>query len=344
VSATDAPPRTITRTGTRTGTPTGTRSSTRSIVVETWNLGSELRERARVVEGLTARARELAPQRARTSTWTETELVVTHPGLDPCERGAVEDAAGGPITWCEVPPAAGYYQHKNLGFDAAGGDAIAFLDGDCAAAPTWLAAITDPIADGEAGVVAGLTSYPGPLAPLANAIDFPYFDAAGAPLSPAAPRARTVRNFFANNVAFSRAAFAPRRFPTVDGMFHGQCQVLGLALLRAGVSIAFAAGARVTHAWPEGAREWLRVRLLRGADCTALLPHVVEAYAPRATATVSRLGPLPALALIAARAVPAAARALRGPSVVRGLGLVGLVTGVDAVGALAAPAVHRRWA
>src|SRR5205814_10658184 len=172
------------------------------------------------------------------------------------------------ITWLDVGRGAGYYDHKNLGFDATTGDVVAFIDGDCEPADGWLGALVAPFAAG-AQVVAGATSYAGPLASLANELDFPYFDYEDKRRSFAATSretAPTVRNLFANNVAFAREAFAARRYPTIEPMFHGQCQVLALRFVEAGIPIVFARDARVTHAWPHDLREFLEVRLLRGAD------------------------------------------------------------------------------
>jgi hypothetical protein len=236
-----------------------------------------------------------------------------------------------PITWVELPAGATYYDHKNAGFDASCGDIVAFVDGDCAPQPGWLAALVVPIERGDARVVAGSTSYAGELAALASQLDFPYF----------AHRAGTVRNFFANNVAFARDVFAAYRYPHIAPMFHGQCQVLGLQLLAADIPIHFAADARVVHAWPDGVAEWLEVRLLRGADTAALLPYVVAHYVPRASPVVARLGRVPALAVIGLRALNGAWAALRTGPVVRGLALVAGVTVVDAIGVAAAPAVYR---
>jgi glycosyltransferase involved in cell wall biosynthesis len=74
-----------------------------------------------------------------------------------------------------------YYEHKNLGFDATSGQMVAFLDGDCQPAPTWLAALLAPLREGSQ-VVAGATSYAGVMAPLANRLDFlPYVVASYAP-------------------------------------------------------------------------------------------------------------------------------------------------------------------
>ncbi len=184
---------------------------------------------------------------------------------------------------------------------------------------------------GDARVVAGATSYAGELAALANQLDFPYFS----------HRAGTVRNFFANNVAFARDVFAAYRYPHIAPMFHGQCQVLGLQLLAADIAIHFAPDARVVHAWPDGLAEWLEVRLLRGADTASLLPYVVAHYVPRASPVVARLGRVPALAVIGLRALDGAWAALRVGPVVRGLALVAGVTVVDAIGVAAAPAVYR---
>jgi hypothetical protein len=304
-----------------------------SVVIETWNIAGDRHELGRQLVRL---SRQLAAH--------EAEVVVTHLGLDESARASLAACVRCPVTWVELPKHAGYYEHKNRGFDASAGDIVAFIDGDCAPAPDWLDALTSPIAAGAAHVVAGATSYAGTLAPLANELDFPYFDGADPNRRFAATSrddAPTVRNFFANNVAFARETFAARRYPTLERMFHGQCQVLALQLLEAGIPIAYAPEARVTHAWPDGAIEWLQVRLLRGADTTQLLPHVLATYAPRARGPVARLGPLPALALLGFRAVTGAWSALRRGPLVRGLALVAGVTVVDALGAAAAPAVYR---
>jgi glycosyltransferase involved in cell wall biosynthesis len=303
-----------------------------SVVVETWNIDGD---RAALAGQLAA----LASQLARASA----ELVVTIARLTDTTRAELEHIARVPITWVEMSPDAGYYDHKNRGFDATTGDIVAFIDGDCAPGASWLLELTAPFAEG-ARVVAGATSYPGTLAPLANEIDFPYYDASdhmrrfGATSRDCAP---TVRNFFANNVAFARKVFAARRYPAIASMFHGQCQVLALQLVDAGIPIVYAPSALVTHAWPDDLAEWLEVRLLRGADTTRLLPYVLTQYAPRIADTAERLGPLPTLALLGLRGVSGALAALRNGPRLRGLALVASVTALDSLGALAAPAVHR---
>lgn len=307
-----------------------------SVVVETWNIASEPAS----VEALL---------RTLSSQVDGAELVITHVGIAEPTRADLAALVHCPVTWVELSPDAGYYDHKNAGFDASTGGVVAFIDGDCAPVPSWLAAITAPLAHG-ARVVAGATSYAGPLAPLANELDFPYFDGESPRRKFAATSgvlAPTVRNFFANNVAFERSTFAERRFPTIAPMFHGQCQVLALQLLAAGIPIAYAPTARVTHAWPDTLGEWLETRLLRGADTTQLLPHVLGHYAPRARRPVEKLGAfpalgaLPALGILAMRAVSGAWSAVRHGPVLRGLGLVASITAVDALGAAAAPAVYR---
>ncbi|MCX5746079.1 MAG: hypothetical protein NT062_26680, partial [Proteobacteria bacterium] len=208
----------------------------------------------------------------------------------------------------------------------------AFLDGDCAPTPTWLAALTRPFATG-ARVVAGATTYAGELAAVANRLDFPYFDRARLRSFGAGdPGAYEVRNFFANNVAFRRDVFAAHPYPTITPMFHGQCQVLALTLAAHGIAIRYAAAARVTHAWPGSLAAWLEVRLLRGADAVSLLPYVMP--------ITRHLGALPALAMFGARALLALRRGPR----LRALGLIASVTVVDAIGAATAGRVYRALA
>jgi hypothetical protein len=303
-----------------------------SVVIESWNIDGD-------TAGLSRLLAILAPQVAA----ADAEVVITHADIPGDARAALDDRLGRAIAWVELPASATYYDHKNRGFDASTGDVVAFVDGDCEPTAGWLAALVAPIARG-ASVVAGSTSYAGALAPLANELDFPYFDWDDKRRRFAATSERTtslVRNFFANNVAFARPAFASRRYPTIGQMFHGQCQVLALRFVEANIPIVFARDARVTHAWPGSLAEWLEVRLLRGADTTKLLPHVLGTYAPRARPTAEKLGPLPALAILGARALTGAWAALRRGPALRGLALVAGVTAVDAIGATAAPAVYR---
>ncbi|HEY0252440.1 MAG TPA: glycosyltransferase family 2 protein, partial [Kofleriaceae bacterium] len=230
-----------------------------SVVVETWNCKGELAP-------LRILLAKLRPQLG------DAELVITHSIIPTSLQRELAPEA----QWLELPPTAGYYDHKNAGFAASRGEQIAFVDGDCEPSETWLARLTAPFATG-ARVVAGFTSYAGPLAALANELDFPVF----------ADTPGTVRNFFANNVAFTRDAFAG--YPALP-MFHGQCQVAGLALHAAHVPITHAPEAQVIHAWPESMRAWLAVRLLRGADTQSLLPHVLRHYVPRVARVTDHLG------------------------------------------------------
>ncbi len=281
-----------------------------SIVIETFNLGSELAPLHHLLALLEA-------QRGGA------EIVITHTGIP-----VAQQSAG--ASWLELPPTAGYYDHKNLGFAKARGDIVAFIDGDCEPAPDWLAAITQPIVEGAALVVAGRTTYAGTLAALANELDFPQFTR----------RDGSARNFFANNVAFARTAFTG--YPTVAGMFHGQCQLLALDLAARHIAIQLAP-ARVTHAWPNSARDWLHVRLLRGADTATLLPFVIGHFIPKAGPLAHRMKRGPALALLAARAVRGTVTALCAGPRLRGLALVAGVTIVDAIGCIAGPAVYRAY-
>ncbi|MBX3466891.1 MAG: glycosyltransferase [Planctomycetes bacterium] len=301
-----------------------------SVIVETWNLGGDPRA---VEAGLAALLDLLRAQTLRAD-----DVVVTHAALDAPARARLEEALGRAVTWVALPAGSDYHRHKNAGFDAARGRVAAFLDGDCAPVACWLERLTAPILGGEARVAAGATAYRrGPAALGATAVDFPVFPS---PLGPGA-----VRGFFANNVAFARETFAARRFPELPGMFHGQCQLLALALQADRVLVRRVPGARVEHAWPEGARDYLAVRLLRGADTRAFAPHLLRAYAPRwAPGCRPRRARCPPWRPRRARHAGARLLAARPRPVelAAGAAAIAAATALDAVGAVAAGPVRRK--
>lgn len=198
------------------------------------------------------------------------ELVVTHDGLSFEHRERLQRIAGRPIQWLQIAADMGYYAAKSAGFDATTADVVVFADSDCWPVAGWLDSLVAPFDDPDTMVVAGRTTYPDDVFGIAaTTVDFPYF------------RGRidgTVRNFYANNVAFRRETFARFGYHARPGVYRGHCQVLGMDLWRAGVDIVFADRARTIHELPDELRELVRLRLYRGADTTALARDFVHTY------------------------------------------------------------------
>jgi GT2 family glycosyltransferase len=268
-----------------------------ALVLETNNLGGGGASRDRGCQSL---ARLLAHLRGQSLPLDAlAELVITHDGFEPAHQDQLEAAAGRRITLVRVDRAAGYYEAKNRGFEATRADVVVFGDSDCWPERAWLESLVAPFADdrdgggGAVDVVAGRTTYRGDLLGIAaTTIDFMYFPS---PLGP-----DCTRNFYANNVAFRRQAFAAHRYADMDGVYRGHCQVLGLRLQARGVPIRFVPRARTVHRFPDTARELLRLRWLRGQDTVGLLPHLAAAYLPRRWRWLGRVG-LSSLAVLAIR-------------------------------------------
>ena len=310
---------------------------TTALILETNNLrGSDDAER--VTAGVERLLRRLAAQTRPLRSLDE--VVLTHDGLDAAQQARLRAAAGAPIRFVAVTPETGYYEAKNLGFDASTADVVVFGDADCWPDPAWLLRILAPFEAGDAAVVAGRTTYrDDALGIAATAIDFMYFPS---PLG----EGRT-RNFYANNVAFRRDVFAARRYLPAPGIYRGHCQQLGLRLAEDRVPVLYVPEAHTVHRFPDSAAELFRLRLLRGADTVEMTPFLADAFLPAHLRWLGRLGPISPLGVLAARlGFSAQAVGRQGLSDVHGarraacLALVSGISAADAVGTLARSVAH----
>ncbi len=306
---------------------------TTALILETNNLrggGADEGSAAASVERLLVRLR------AQTRPLRDLdEIVITHDGLDLARRERLQAVAGAPVRFVAISPDTGYYEAKNLGFDATTADVVVFGDADCWPDPAWLERILAPFADGATQVVAGRTTYrDDALGIAATAIDFMYFPS---PLGEGA-----TRNFYANNVAFRRDVFGARRYLPAAGIYRGHCQQLGLRLAADGVRVQYEAGAHTVHRFPDSNAELLRLRLLRGADTVEMTPLLAGALLPERLRWLGRLGPLSPLGVLAVR-LGFSARAVGKQGLDDGggarraacLALVSAISAADVAGALA---------
>lgn len=265
-----------------------------ALVLETNNLRGGNADPTQVVTSL---ERLLVHLRAQTIPLARLhEVVITHDGIAPADQDRLEQAASVPLKFVRIPPQVDYYEAKNFGFEATTSAIVAFGDADCWPDPAWLEHLLAPFASGHEtpAVVAGRTTYRRDwLGEAASTIDFMYF--------PSPLGAGCTRNFYANNVAFRRELFADSRYLAADGLYRGHCQVMGLALQAHGVPVAFEPRARTIHRFPDSAREFMRLRLLRGHDTTLLTPHLAKAYLPARLRWIGRTGRVAALVVLAIR-------------------------------------------
>ena len=192
-----------------------------------------------------------------------------------------------------VPVGTHYYAAKNLGFEATTARYVAFADSDCWPADGWLTALFEPLLRQTARVTAGRTCYrEDALGISATTIDFMYFDS---PLGP-----HGTRNFYANNVAFERSLFAALHYEAGQRFYRGDCQMMGVLLQQQGIEVRFVPEARTTHRLPDSARDFVRLRLRRGADSTRLAGRLFEQYAPK-LAPLARLPRVSGVVALGAR-------------------------------------------
>jgi len=267
-----------------------------ALVLETHNLQGGGAGSASVVDGVERLLMHLGAQSRALSTLRE--VVITHPGIGPLEQARLEAAAQRRLTFVLLCSGEDYYQAKNAGFDATTADVVAFGDTDCWPEKDWLQQLFAPFETyaSTVQVVAGRTTYRRDLlGTAASTIDFMYF--------PSPLGTQCTRNFYANNVAFRRQLFARHRFLPADQVYRGHCQVLGLKLQAQGVPVLFVPQARTIHRFPDTAREFVKLRLLRGQDTTELTPHLARSYLPTSLVRLASKGPLGPLAVLGVRLV-----------------------------------------
>ncbi len=300
-----------------------------ALVLETNNLrgGKDALEALHSLERLIARLalQSLAPQ-------SFAQWIITHDGLDLAARQALCALAGRPVDFVEIDGGTGYYDAKNVGFDAVDRQRcqyVVFADADCIPCAAWLEQLLAPLAGPDAPLaVAGRTSYAPSVAGSAlTAIDFMYF--------PSPLRQGATRNFYANNVAFRCDTFEHYRYEPLDGVYRAHCQVMGLRLQAAGVAVLYAPAAHTEHRLPDSQGEVLKLRWLRGGDSVDLTPYLVRAYLPGWLQWLARSGPLGPLCVMLGR-LGYSLRALNHQDLppVRGLRRLGAMAMVTAISLL----------
>lgn len=266
-----------------------------ALVLETNNLRGG-KDGAKALDSLERLLARLARQSV--SPQSLGQWIITHDGLDLPARQALCALAGRPLDFIEIDGRTGYYDAKNVGFDAvdqARCAYVVFADADCIPCDQWLEQLLQPFAQADAPLaVAGRTSYaPSVTGSALTAIDFMYFPS---PLCPGA-----TRNFYANNVAFRCDTFEQYRYEPLDGVYRAHCQVMGLRLQAAGVAVAYASGAHTEHRLPDSHGEVVKLRWLRGGDSVDLTPYLVRAYMPGWLQWLARSGPIGPLCVMAGR-------------------------------------------
>ncbi|WP_409300350.1 glycosyltransferase [Pseudomonas sp. KCJK8993] len=266
-----------------------------ALVLETNNLRGG-KDPAQALDSL----KHLVARLARQSLCPQSlgQWVITHDGLGQAAREALCALAGRVLEFVEIDPRTGYYEAKNIGFEAvdqARCQYVVFADADCLPASHWLEQLLLPFTEADAPLaVAGRTSYaPSVVGSALTTIDFMYF--------PSPLGARATRNFYANNVAFRCATFEQYRYQPLDGVYRAHCQVMGLRLQAAGVAVRYVPAAHTEHRLPDSRGEVFKLRWLRGGDSVDLTPHLVRAYMPGWLQWLGRSGPIGPLCVMLGR-------------------------------------------
>lgn len=201
----------------------------------------------RRVDGLKKLVKGLASQ---TLPFDEWEAVLVDDGSGPDIAAAIDEIAGDApfkLRVIHLDPGRGPAAARNVGWQAAGADLIAFIDDDCVPEPGWLAAGLAGFEDAGVGVVQGRTVRPSdsqgyrytPFTVIREVLDpSPWFEGC---------------NIFYRRAALEAAGGFPERF----GRFPcGEDTYLGWNVVDGGWEREWAAGAVVEHELSERPWSW----------------------------------------------------------------------------------------
>jgi glycosyltransferase involved in cell wall biosynthesis len=149
----------------------------------------------------------------------------------------------------------GYDEAKTRAVEAASGEYVLFLDGDCVPEPGWKDALLGELRSGAGPAVAGFTRYDGGfLAAFETILDFGFFFPV---------RRRALACYAFNNIGFVRRDFLSTQVPSKSL----RCSCFGHAQLymRLGTPVILCPEARVRHE----RQPWVRERTRQGYDMVA---------------------------------------------------------------------------
>lgn len=177
-------------------------------------------------------------------------------------------------------PASNYFAAKNAGAEAAAGEVVALLDGDCVPAPDWLETLVAPL-DSGAAAVGGRTRYTGGswAARTFSVPDFAYV---------LTEKTGEASGFNINNVAFRRELLL--RYP-FDARIprNGGCYFLFHQLRAGGQRVVYEPRAVVAHGLDIRGLGFVRKHFDRGYDGVTVY-RLDEGAVLRGTRLFRRLG------------------------------------------------------
>jgi len=263
-----------------------------SLIIETNNLQGGIGGKAELINSLQRLLTSMAEQTVQLDALGQ--VIVTHDGLNPQDISKIKNIASCELNFVEVPKGCGYYQAKNIGFEAIlpTVEYVVFADSDCKPDRNWLLELLHPFQkNADLQAVAGRTSYHcSAFGTGLTTIDFYYYPHPNHP--------GMTRNFYANNIALRRNLFEKYTYRNLNRTYRGHCQSIGIKMEDDGVQILFARKAHTVHRLPDTVREVLKLRWMRGQDTCSLTPFLVKKHLPSWMQWFAKTGPIAPLLVL----------------------------------------------